>query len=421
MILVMVLWVVVLMTALVAVVSHASRLEMKIATGRVDEVRCKWACRAGLELAIGLLNEDLRDTDCLLDLWSDNAEDFNNVRLERCAYTVRVTDEAGKLNINTATREQLMGLPYMESDIVDAILDWRDGDENPQSAGAEAGYYENLPFPYTIRNGPLKTIRELLAVKRMTKDLLYGEDSNLNGMLDYAEMDGELTPPKDNGDQYLDKGWIAYLTCYSYEKNVDAEGQARVNINQGDEQQLQRQLGISEGHARWIVENRGGGFQSVGDLLTNQSPEKPPENANNANNQAQPIDRQTFAQIADKITVSGEQQIPGKVNINTAPKEVLAALLGGTDQANQLAENIVSQRSTLLYGFQTIGELLNVSSMTLERFKSIANLITVRSDVFTVRCYATADVSEATLQTECVVDRGASPVTILYWYQGANY
>jgi len=421
MILVMVLWVVVLMTALVAVVSHASRLEMKVATSSADEVRCKWACRAGMEMAIGLLNEDLRDTDCLLDLWSDNAEDLNDVPLERCVYSVRVTDEAGKLNVNTATREQLMGLPYMESEIVDAILDWRDGDANPRGEGAEVGYYENLPFAYTIRNGPFKTIRELLAVKGMTKDFLYGEDSNLNGMLDYTEMDGELTPPMDNGDDYLDKGWIAFLTCYSYEKNVDAEGQARVNINQANEQQLQRQLSLSEGHARWIVENRGGGFQSVGDLLTNNSPEKPQQGSGNSNNQAQPIDRQTFAGIVDKITISGEERIPGKININTAPKEVLAALLGGNDQADQLAENILSERSTSLYGFQTIADLLSVSSMTVARFKNIANLVTVRSDVFTVRCFATADVSKATLQTECVVDRGADPITILYWYQGANY
>lgn len=420
-ILVAVLWIVVLMTALVAVVGHTSRLDMKIATGAVDEVRCKWACRAGTEMAIGLLNEDLRDTDCLLDLWSDNDEDFNDVPLERCVYTVRVTDEAGKLNVNTASREQLMGLPYMESEIVDAILDWRDDNENPRSEGAEVGYYENLPYPYTIRNGPLKTIRELLQVKGMTKDLLYGEDSNLNGMLDHAEMDGELTPPMDNGDEYLDEGWIAYLTCYSYEKNVDAEGQARVNINQANEQQLQRQLGLSEGHAQWIVQNRGSGFQSVGDLLTNNSPEKPPENSNNANNQAQPIDQQTFGQIVDKVTVSGEQEIPGKININTAPKEVLVALLGGTDQADQQAESILSERSTLLYGFGTIAELLSVPSMSLDKFKSIANQITVRSDVFTIRCVATADVSNAKVQTECVVDRGVSPCTILYWYQGANY
>jgi type II secretory pathway component PulK len=123
----------------------------------------------------------------------------------------------------------------------------------------------------------------------------------------------------------------------------------------------------------------------------------------------------------DKITISGDEKIPGKININTAPKEVLAAILGGNDQADQQAETIVAERATLLYGFETIAELLTVQGMTTGKFKSIANLITVRSDVFTVRCFATADVSNATLQTECVVDRGVSPATILYWYQGANY
>ena len=420
-ILVAVLWIVVLMTSIVAIVGQTGRLNMKMATAALDETRCRWACRAGLEMAIGLLNEDVRASDSLMDLWSDNDEDFNDVPLERCSYRVRVTDEAGKLNINTATKDQLMGLPYMESVIADAILDWRDGDENVRAEGAEAGYYQNLPFQYRIRNGPLKTMRELLCVKGMTKDLLYGEDTNLNDQLDYTEMDGDVSAPADNGDDYLDKGWIAYLTCYSYESNVDADGAKRVNVNDADEQQLQNGLGLSPGQAKWIVENRGGGFQSVADLINDNSPAKPDQNSGDSGANAQPIDRQTFGQIVDKISISGEAKIPGKININTAPKEVLVALLGGSDAADQLAQNILSERSGRLYGFETIGELINVPSMTVSKFKSIANQITVRSDVFTVRCFATAEVSEAGLQTECVVDRSASPCTVLYWYQGANY
>ena len=419
-ILVAVLWIVVLMTSIVAIVGQTSRLNMKMSSAALDETRCRWACRAGTEMAIALLNEDLRDTDCLMDLWSDNDEDLNDVSLERCQYSVRVTDEAGKLNVNTATKEQLMGLPYMESHIADAILDWRDGDANPRAEGAEVGYYENLPFPYTIRNGPLKTIRELLQVKGMTKDFLYGEDTNLNDQLDYTEMDGEVSPPIDNGDSYLDKGWIAYLSCYSYEKNVDAEGNNRININEAGERQLQNGLGLTRGQAQWIVQNRGSGFQSVAHLLNNNAAEKPPESSGNSE-APQPIDRQTFGQIVDRITISGEARLPGKVNINTAPKEVLVSLLGGSEQADQLAQNILAERSGRLYGFTTMADLLSVPSMTINRLKSIANQITVRSDVFTIRCFATADVSGARLQTECVVDRGASPCTILYWYQGANY
>jgi type II secretory pathway component PulK len=430
--LVAVLWIVAVMTAMIAIVSQTSRLEMKMARGAADEVRCKWACRAGTESAIAILNEDLRDTDCLSDLWSDNAEDLNDVPLERCHYTVQVTDEAGKLNINTITREQLMALPYMEEDIADAVLDWRDNDDNPQNGGVEGGYYENLPIPYTIRNGAFKTVRELLRVKGVTEELLYGEDTNLNGQLDAGEKDGALTPPLDNGDEYLDQGWIAYLTCYSYENNVDADGNARVNINQANEQQLVSQLGLRNPQARWIVQNRGRGYQSIADIISDQGGagsqggsgnrnNRSNNNNNNNQNSTEPIDQQTFSQIADRITISGEQKIPGKVNINTASWEVLAALLGGDDQAEQLAHTIVADRSSLLYGFQGVADLLSQQSMSLERFKRIADMITVRSDVFTIRCVATADVGGGKVQTECVVDRSATPGTVLYQYQGANY
>jgi len=445
-VLVLVLWVMIVMTAIVAVVSQTSRLNMKIATSAVDELRCKWACRAGTEMAIGLLNEDLRASDCLLDLWSDNDEDYNNVQLERCEYSVRVTDEAGKLNVNTATKEQLMMLPYMQEDIADAILDWRDRDKNPRTEGVETGYYETLPYPYIARDGPFVTIRELLQVKGVTEELLYGEDTNLNGRLDNNEMDGALSPPADNSDDYLDQGWIAYLTCYSYDKNVDAQGNNRVNVNQADEQQLQTDLGIQAGQARWIVQNRGQGFKSIADLLganTGQQPQGGPPagpgpnqgnqgnqgrpgNQGNQGNQANqtqavPIDAQTFAQIADRITIVGQDKIPGRINVNTAPWEVLAVLFGGDEQAEQIAHSIVAERSGLLYGFQSIADLINVQSVGINNFKKVADQITVRSDVFTVHCLATAVISGARQQTECVVDRSATPCTILYWYQGANY
>ena len=456
-VLVLVLWVLVVMMAIIAVVSQTSRLNMKMATSAVDELRCKWACRAGTEMAIGLLNEDLRASDCLLDLWSDNDQDYNNVQLERCAYSVRVADEAGKLNVNTAAKEQLMALPYMEEDIADAILDWRDRDKNPRTAGVETGYYETLPIPYIARDGPFVTIRELLEVKGVTEELLYGEDTNLNGQLDNNEMDGELSPPADNGDDYLDRGWIAYLTCYSYEKNVDAQGNNRVNINQADEQQLQTDLGIQAGQARWIVQNRGQGYKSIADLVgtntTQQAPPGPqggpgpnpnqgdqgnqanrggpgnqgnqggPGNQGNQGNQTQavPIDLQTFTQIADRITIVGQDKIPGRININTAPWEVLAVLFGGNEQAEQIAHSIVAERSGLLYGFQSIADLINVQSIGINNFKKVSDQITIRSDVFTIRSYATAAISGARLQTECVVDRSATPCTILYWYQGANY
>ena len=423
-VLVAVLWLVVVLTTIVATVGRTSRLDMKVRQIGTEELRCKWACRAGIETAVGILYEDPRDSDNLNDYWSDNDEDFNDIALEGCYFTVRVIDEASKLNVNVATREQLLGLPYMEKYIVDAIIDWRDQDENPSAEGVEGGYYENLPFRYKIRNGPFRTIRELLLVKNVTEGLFYGEDTNFNGQLDYNERDGDQSPPADDGDDELDEGWVAHLTCYSYDKNVDAYGNNRVNINEGDEGQLETSLGIRRPVARWIVQRRQNNqFQSIADLIDDNSPQKPPDNPSDDPDQAEPLDLQTFRSIADKITVSNDGQIPGRVNINTASKYVLAALLGGDDNADQLAESIVAYRNGLYGGMQSIADVMNVGSMNIATFKRIANYITTRSDVYSIRCVATADrggYRGATMQTQTVVDRNSSPCEILYWYQGAG-
>ena len=403
-VLVTVLWVIVVLMVIVSVLGRQSRLDTKVCAARLEGVRCKWASRAGIEKAIGILNEDTRESDCLTDLWSDNEEDLNDVYLQNCWFTVRAVDEASKLNINTVTKGQLLELPEMLEEIADAIIDWRDEDDTPSTGGVEGGYYENLQFGYMARNGPFRTIRELLLVKDVTEQLFFGEDTNLNGQLDYNEQDGEESLPYDDGDSELDKGWIAYLTCYSYDNNKDAEGNQKININEGNANQLSRSLGISSDQAQKIED--GQDYDGIGNLLDNNT-----------------LDAQTFSKIADKITVVDGDNIPGKVNVNTASEIVLAALMGGGDTAEQTAQNIIAHRETLLYGMESIGELLDVPSMSVNTFKKIADLVTTRSDVYSIRCVATADRNGkdgAKLETEAVVDRVESPCKILFWYQGAT-
>ena len=98
-------------------------------------------------------------------------------------------------------------------------------------------------------------------------------------------------------------------------------------------------------------------------------------------------------------------------------------MLGGSESDVQTAENIVAYRASLTEGMQSIADLMSAGLVNSETFRRIANNITTRSDVFTIRCLATADrggVSGTTLQTEVVVDRSESPYTTLYWYQGAS-
>ncbi len=440
-VLVAVLWIVVVLTVIVAILGRKSRLDTKVCLARMESVRCKWACRAGIEKAVSILNEDERETDCLTDLWSDNYIDFNDIPLQRCVFTVRVTDEASKLNINTATRDQLLGLPYMVEEVADAIIDWRDTDETPGEVGVEGGYYENLPFGYLPRNGPFKTIRELLLVRGVTEDLFYGEDTNLNGRLDYNERDGQASPPNDNGDDYLDQGWAGYLTCYSYDSSGGSTSQTTQTT------QTTNQTTGSSNQTTGTSQTSGTGQTTGASSQTNTNTRQTTGTTGTSGQttsgtgQTTGTSGQTTSGTGQTTGTSGQTttgstqttgttgqttgttQTTAKVNVNTASEIVLAALLGGGDEALRTAEEIIQYRDTLMYGIEDISELVDAGVISDTDYQMIQDYITVTSNVFTIRCVATAirgGTAGASLQTEAVVDRSTSPCKILYWYQGAS-
>ncbi len=385
-----VLWMVVVLMVMTAILGRKSRLDMKVCLARTEAVRCKWACRAGIEKAMAVLNEDETENDSLLDLWSDNPEDFNDIMLDRCWFTVRVIDESSKLNINAATKEQLLGLPDMVEDIADAIIDWRDSDDMPSGAGVESGYYESLTYGYIARNGPFRTLRELLLVKDVTEELFYGEDTNLNGRLDYNERDGQESPPADDGDNVLDVGWAAYLTCYTNDKS-DESGEAQTPGDTGQ--------------------------TSVGQAQTPGDQGRPSENQEQPSGNTQPPPGGTDQ------TSESTNQTSAKVNINTASDIVLTALLGGGDEAERTVQAIIAYRETLADGIEDISELTEQGILSNDIFGQLEDYITTSSDIFTIRCFATADrngVSGTTLQTEAVIDRSSTPFRILFWYQETN-
>ena len=142
-----------------------------------------------------------------------------------------LADEAGKLNVNRATEEMLGKLPGMRPLLTQALMDFLDGDDTARPEGAEQEYYDALPTPYKVFNGPLSTLDELLLVRGFTPQLLYGEDANLNFLLDPNENDADATWPPDNSDSRLDSGLYPLLTVSSYELNLDSEGFQRTLLN----------------------------------------------------------------------------------------------------------------------------------------------------------------------------------------------
>ena len=141
-----------------------------------------------------------------------------------------LVDESSKINVNVlpiydrlgevvlgeslVARNMLMALPNMTEEIADAIVDFVDSDSEEGEFGAESGYYESLNPPYVAKNGPLDTIEELLLVRGVTRELLFGLDTNRNGIVDESEASNAST-----SDTASELGLANYLTLYSKESN----------------------------------------------------------------------------------------------------------------------------------------------------------------------------------------------------------
>src|SRR5690606_18169218 len=116
--------------------------------------------------------------------------------------------------------------------LADAVIDWRDKDDEAGPEGAESEYYATLNPPYKAKNRPLDTVEELLMVKGFNGRILYGEDYNSNEYLDLNEDDGpEGTFPPDDGDGRLNRGLLPLTTIYSWDWNFANDNKPRVDLN----------------------------------------------------------------------------------------------------------------------------------------------------------------------------------------------
>jgi len=433
-VLVVVLWVLVVLAVLTVALAQSARLDNAVRLAGADRVTARWLARAGVQRAVAEITKDISSTDCPTDSWYDKEKYFHEVHLpggtfticadrfyadSRCAYGM--TDEASKINLNTATSEMLMALPEITETLANEILAWRKNQLNSSNNGEKDLSATEQPIRPVTKKGEIQTVRELGWVsKSVTEKLLYGEDRNLNGILENNEDDGEGVPPPDNNDGILKRGLLAYVTVYSYERNVDGLGQTRLNINTAAQEEMEGLLELHPAHARWIVEHRPF-MESIAELLAEDQSVTMPETTptrggmavlNSEEEVSIRPDLETFRRIADRITITNEHIIPGRININTAGAVVLGALPGMNES---LVSGIVQKRQDLVEGFSSVAEVLTVPGMTVTQFKNLAALITVRSNVFTIRSYGRAEGTGIEHQIEVVIDRGQNRPQILYW------
>jgi type II secretory pathway component PulK len=388
-----------------------------------------------------------------------------------------LTDEGGKINVNALMNvgngaklpSILMNVPNMTQEIANCIVDWIDSNDDPTlPGGAENDYYSGLSPPYRCKNGPLDSPEEMLLIKGITPPLFLGNDLNRNGILD---------PGEDDGTGVVNQGWSAYLTCYgSRQPNVANDGTARVWINDPNlntlRQNLQTALGSdaqelinyimlcrlhgpptpmtgTRGPTGVSANNRTLALQQLETELQNPPASKPaiPNRFSLVNSYVNvPIrmggtpprtiqyqysspltlgDSSTLQQLLpillDKVWTSNDTKIPARINVNTAPRAVLTALMAAFNLPDAGVQSIIDNRPSPGSPdasdpiFQTPAWLITKANFSPTDLGTLDQFITASSQVYRIQSIGYFDGGGPTARIEAVIDGNNQRPRIVSW------
>ncbi len=179
--LLLVLWVLAILMVIVISFSLLTRADLTSTLAYSKGVEKKFLAEAGIHRAISEIFYRKDDTSLQEEgPWKGDGRPYRE-EAGGGSYVVRMTDETGKVDINSApdiVLKRLLenhGVGSEEATIiVDSLMDWKDPDDLYRLNGAESDYYQSLEEPYSAKNGPFETPEELILVRGMTRDLLYG-------------------------------------------------------------------------------------------------------------------------------------------------------------------------------------------------------------------------------------------------------
>jgi type II secretory pathway component PulK len=350
--------------ALLAVLASNQQVTLKAALNRLETNRARLMANAGIARAVSELTQlesttSVTQTGDWYVLGNLGADTF---LVGEDSFRVQIVDAASLVNLNTATETQLETIG-LTTEQIDSLLDWREEGDSPRTEGAKNEYYNSLPKPYNAALRPLTSVDEVLLIRGFTPRDLYSPLMELGSP---AFID-------DYGDTTL----FEMVTVDSGSPNQSGTGQAKININNAQVQQL-IQEGISAQVAAAIIARRGGGFTTLGEALRTPG-----------------MDANSAGIIVDRFTLNQQERLTGRINVNTASRAVLSTIPG---IATDIAEGIYSRQSA---GIANLSELFSIPGVTPESLADSIDLLTVGSDTFLVRSMGIA--GNTTVSLEAVV------------------
>ncbi|MDB6164159.1 MAG: ral secretion pathway protein [Xanthomonadaceae bacterium] len=168
--LLLVMWLIALLASLIGAFALSARIERLQERVLSRGAIAGEAARAGLEMALVRV-----DDANLRRRWVPDGRPYHWI-YGGIPIDVRVTDEQGKVDINTADPGLLAGLfravgvpAEQATRLASAMVDWRDADSLTQpQGGAEDPEYDAAGLPYGAKDAPFETVAEAEQVLGMT-------------------------------------------------------------------------------------------------------------------------------------------------------------------------------------------------------------------------------------------------------------
>lgn len=491
--LIAVMWIITILSVLASEFLYSMQLEIRIARNWSDQTSAFYAAKGGLETAIAILRDDETDHDSLDEDWTEELTDeLNNstytttVIDESSKINVNTTDEEtltkaiaycmGSTNAEeileteaTAEAQALAAAiiekrPYrtvagmakatdMTPDILyGSVTGASDEEEVVENTDEEeeAVALVDIITVYSVDKNVNPDGENRTNISSASADQIQqginpeGQEiitqQEAQAIVDYrgelggnqpgqGGQGGSAGPGAGAGGQNQQEGYsgisqlfdipaISQNTFNSIRNRITTGNtggnQNRININTADANQLQSLDGIDQGIADSIVRYRG---------------QNPFDNVNEIR-EVKLVSIDDMRAIVDRVTTSDEEALPGKVNINTAPLDILAMLPGLDEEKAQLIidyRTVAEGQESLIVTsepgnqeagpFTSLGQLLDVEGIDEQTFRSLVDHIAYRSHAYMIESEGRSSDGKIVQNCTAVIDRTGQRIKIEYWKQ----
>lgn len=397
---------------------------------------------------------------------NSTADDVSEIRFTITPQGVSGTSESSQIGPNNESaklhleqllrwdREQpgsgvqaLMNLPGMTGEVADAILDWVDADSTPRASGAEADRYAALELSYSPRNAVPPVLEELLLIPGVTPELLLGEPGtavppNSTSRTRRDSRGSSRSPTATSTGNF--RPWRDFLTVSSRERNENFQGQPRIYLNHPDlvdlHQQVTdrlgpawanyviawRQFGPYRGRRATTIDawqpdlNQPARFNFTTELELVGS--RVPVSRENRNTKTldSPLSAERvgwtgeLSRILDEVSIEKSPFLPGRVNIELAPREVLIGI-PGMDVV--MVDRILSSRTLSADGSHSHAHpawLLEQGIVDLAMMSRLLPRITTGGDVWSGEIAAWHQEYSLVVRDEFIIDAAGKTGRQLY-------